>query len=226
MVPSPAFPGMSRSSWRRRGSSAAGPTNTSPTSRSTGIGPGRTAAERSASAGRPGCMSTSRGGPTLAPGSRCTSRARRQSRAVRRGPCLPPISTGRWVASRTRRSRSRRPPSSRASRSSAASRWPIPTPSTTEGSGLPWSPTSTCTWGCSLAPMCSRWRAGACPWTPRRENASIPFSLRAPAWIPAAFEMFNAKIEWGLEVRVDVRWATDVRLWIPVTVGRARIPRG
>ncbi len=52
------------------------------------------------------------------------------------------------------------------------------------------------------------------------ENELIRFKLDLPALVPA-FETFKLSLSWMLEVRLNLAWALDTKLWIPLEV-RAR----
>jgi hypothetical protein len=57
-----------------------------------------------------------------------------------------------------------------------------------------------------------------------RENDPIEFALRLPSSLVPGFRTRELGLEWFLEVRVDVAWSVDTKLWIPVVVQPARSP--
>ncbi len=50
------------------------------------------------------------------------------------------------------------------------------------------------------------------------EDAPIDFALSLPTGLVPGFATRKLSIEWFLEVRVDVAWSLDTKLWIPITV--------
>ncbi|MCB9712583.1 MAG: hypothetical protein H6712_01915 [Myxococcales bacterium] len=50
------------------------------------------------------------------------------------------------------------------------------------------------------------------------EDEPIAFSLRLPADLVPAFETQALSLKWFLEVKVEITWATNLELWIPVVV--------
>lgn len=70
-----------------------------------------------------------------------------------------------------------------------------------------------------------------CRWTlPVRElgdGEPLRFSLRLPAGLAAGFERAGVSLSWYLHARVEVAWARDPEVWIPLTiVGRRHADDG
>ena len=55
-----------------------------------------------------------------------------------------------------------------------------------------------------------------------QENEPIDFILRAPEGLVPGFATRKLELQWFLEVRLDIPWSIDTKMWIPVTVLPAR----
>lgn len=54
------------------------------------------------------------------------------------------------------------------------------------------------------------------------EGEAIRFSLQMPADVVPGFACASCRLSWFLEVRVDVAWSPDLRMWVPVEIGGPR----
>ncbi len=54
------------------------------------------------------------------------------------------------------------------------------------------------------------------------EDAPIDFALALPSGLVPGFATRKLGVEWFLEVRVDVAWSLDTKLWIPIVVSGNR----
>ena len=54
--------------------------------------------------------------------------------------------------------------------------------------------------------------------TGAKENTPIQFSIKLPQGLAPSFQTRKLALKWFVEVRLDVPWARDSKLWIPVDV--------
>ncbi len=54
------------------------------------------------------------------------------------------------------------------------------------------------------------------------EGEAIRFSLQMPGDVVPGFVCASCRLSWFLEIRVDVSWSPDLRMWVPVEIGGPR----